>query len=219
MTPEVAVAEAAVLDSVLPQLEADGFEVYRQPAAHLLPPFMQASPPDAIAFRKDRKLAIEVARKGARSEKRLAGLREVLSGHRDWELRVYWVSPANAPEPIDGASRRDIDQAIGSIDQLTNDGLLAPALLMSWAALEALGRALLPEMLVRPQTPGRLVEILATEGYVTPSEADRLRELSRVRNRLIHGGLQVKIASKDIRAFRVILKALLDLLRSERASR
>jgi hypothetical protein len=212
MTTEATLAEAAVLDSVLPQLEAEGFEVYRQPTAHLLPPFMQASPPDAIAFRKDRKLAIEVARKGARSEKRLAELREVLSSHQDWELRIYWVSPANAPEPIDGASRRDIDNAIGSIDQLMNEGLPAPALLMSWATLEALGRALLPERLVRPQTPGRLVEILAGDGYITPSEADRLRELGRVRNRLIHGGLQVKIASKDIKAFRGILKTLLDLL-------
>lgn len=179
---------------------------------------MQASPPDAIALRKDRKLAIEVARKGARSAKRLAELRKVRSGHQDWELRVYWVSPANAPEPIDGASRRDIDHAIGWIDQLMNEGLLAPALLMSWATLEALGRTLLPERLVRPQTPGRLVEVLATDGYVTPSEADRLRELARVRNRLIHGGLQVKIASKDIKAFRGILKGLLDLLGLERTS-
>lgn len=99
-----------------------------------------------------------------------------------------------------------------------NEGLLAPALLMSWATLEALGRTLLPERLVRPQTPGRLVEVLATDGYVTPSEADRLRELARVRNRLIHGGLQVKIASKDIKAFRGILKGLLDLLGLERTS-
>jgi uncharacterized protein YutE (UPF0331/DUF86 family) len=217
MTLEV--AEAAVLDSVVPQLEAEGFEVYRQPTAHLLPPFMQAHSPDAIALRKDRKLAIEVVRKGSHSEKKLTQLRELLSDHHDWELRVYWVSPSSTPEVVEGASRRDIDFAIASVDQLANEGRLAPALLMSWATLEALGRALLPESFVRPQTPGRLVEVLAADGYITPSDADRLRELGRVRNQLIHGGLQVKIASKDIKSFLAILKTLLGLLRSDRASR
>lgn len=206
--------EAAVLESIVPQLEAEGFEVFAYPSASLLPPFMQSYSPDAIALRDDRKLAIEVLRRGPTSERKLDKLRDLLSGHRDWELRVYWVSPSNTPEPIKPALPKEIEQAIKTIEHLTSEGLHAPALLMAWATLEALGRALLPKSFVRAQTPGRLVEVLAADGYVTPSEADRLRRLATARNQLIHGSLRAKIASKDVKAFATTLKTLLGLLQS-----
>jgi len=206
--------EAAVLENIVPQLEAEGFEVYARPSAHLLPAFMRGYSPDAIALREDRKLAIEVLRKGVSSKGRLDKLRELLTGHRDWELRVYWISPSNTPKAIETASRKDIERAITSIEALTGEGMLAPALLMSWATLEALGRALLPETFPRPQTPGRLLEVLAGDGYVTPTEADQLRQLANVRNRLIHGGLGAKISSKDLKGFVSVLKTLLKLLPS-----
>jgi hypothetical protein len=204
--------EAAVLESVVPQLEAEGFEVVLRPTRFRLPPFMQSYSPDAIALREDKNLAIEVLRKGA--EKSLDKLRQLLAGHRDWELRVYWVSPSNVPEPMEPASVNDIERTIELVEGLTGKSLHSPALLMAWAALEALGRALLPDKFPRPQTPGRLVEVLAGEGYVTPSEADRLRELAKVRNQMIHGGLRARVGSRDIRSFVSILKVLLDLLQS-----
>jgi hypothetical protein len=51
----------------------------------------------------------------------------------------------------------EIEQAIDTIEDLSDKKLLAPALLMAWATLEGLGRALLSEKLVRPQTPGRIL--------------------------------------------------------------
>ena len=204
--------EADVLESIVPQLEAEGFEVYSHPSASLLPSFMQSDPPDAIALREDKKLAIEVVRRGPATQKRLEKFRELLAGRRDWELRVYWISPANTPEAIETASGKDIEQSLKVIEQLTSEGSHGAALLMAWATLEALGRALLPEKLARPQTAGRLVEALAGEGYVTPSEADRLRELAKVRNQLAHGGLRAKATSRDIKSCTATLKTLLKLL-------
>ena len=207
--------QAAVLESIVPELEADGFEVITRPTRHRLPPFMQSYLPDAIALREDKNLAIEVLRKGTSSEKDLDKLRQLLAGHRDWELRVYWISPSTTPELIERASTKEIEKAIEVIEGLAAENLLAPALLMAWATLEGLGRALLPDRFPRPQTPRRLVEVLAGEGYVTPSEADRLRQLAKTRNQLIHGGLRVRVGSKDIKSFAVILKTLLALLRSD----
>ena len=209
-----AATQVAVLENIVPELEAEGFEVYARPSARLLPPFLQACSPDAIALREDKNLAIEVLRKGSPSEGKLDKLRELLSGRRDWELRVYWISPANTPEAIGVASSKEIEQAIDTIEDLSDKKLLAPALLMAWATLEALGRASLPERLVRPQTPSGLVQALAGDGYITPSEADRLRQLAEVRNRLVHGGLRVKIAARDIKSFTTVLRTLLKLLRS-----
>jgi uncharacterized protein YutE (UPF0331/DUF86 family) len=210
MSPES--QEAAVLENIVPQLEAEGFEVVTRPSRHRLPAFLQSYSPDAIALRKDRNLAIEVLSKGASSAKNLDKLRDLLAGHLDWELRVYWVSPSNTPRPIEPATPKDIEQAITTIEQLRDEGLLAPALLMAWATLEGIGRALLLEKILRPQTPGRLVEVLAAEGCITPTEADRLRALVAARNQIIHGGLQAKISAKDIKNFLSVLKTLLKLL-------
>ncbi len=154
---------------------------------------------------------IEVLREGPSSKGRLDRLRELLSGQSEWELRVYWISPSNTPEAINVVPSKDIKQAIDTIEDLSDKKLFAPALLMAWATLEALGRASLPDRLVRPQTPGRLVEVLAADGYITPNEADRLRQLAKVRNRLIHGELKVKIASREIKSLTAVLRTLLSL--------
>lgn len=203
--------EATVLESIVPQVEAEGFEVYAHPSGHLLPAFLRGYSPDAIALREGKKLVIEVLREGPSSKGRLDRLRELLSGQSEWELRVYWISPSNTPEAINVVPSKDIKHAIDTIEDLSDKKLFAPALLMAWATLEALGRASLPDRLVRPQTPGRLVEVLAADGYITPNEADRLRQLAKVRNRLIHGELKVKIASREIKSLTAVLRTLLSL--------
>jgi len=200
--------EATLLDSVLPDLEAEGFEVFVNPSPPIVPPFMRDHSPDAIALRKDKKLAIEILREGAPSNRRLDALRELFSEHKDWELRVYWVSPTNVRKEIEGASRNVIEQSIKAIEELTAGGRARPALLMAWGTFEAIGRAILPDRLQRPQPPGRLIEVLAAEGHITPTEADHLRRLAESRNHLIHGGLEISIPEADLQRFVDILKTL-----------
>jgi uncharacterized protein YutE (UPF0331/DUF86 family) len=202
------VSEATLLDTILPDLEAEGFEVFANPSPPILPPFMRGHSPDAIALRKDRKLAIEVLREGAPSNRRLDKLRELLSEHKDWELRVYWVSPSSIRREIEGTSRAVIEQSIKAIEELAASSRARPALLMAWATFEAIGRAILPDRLQRPQPPGRLVEVLAAEGHITPTEADLLRRLAESRNHLIHGGLEMSVPEADLQRFVDVLKTL-----------
>jgi hypothetical protein len=169
---------------------------------------MRDHSPDAIALREDKKLAIEVLHEGAPSNRRLDGLRELFSQHKDWELRVYWVSPSSTSQEIAGASRDVIEQSMRAVEELTADGRTRPALLMGWATFEAIGRAILPEKLQRPQPPGRLTEVLAAEGYITPNEADHLRRLAESRNHLIHGGLETSVSGADLHRFVDVLKTL-----------
>jgi REase_AHJR-like len=204
----LSVPESAVLENVLPELEADGFEVYARPAAHLLPPFMQNYVPDAIALREGRKLAIEVLRDEPSARGRLGHIQELFSKQKDWELRVYWLSPSYGSQTIEAAPLESIDGAIESVQALAEEGRTAPALLMAWSTFEALGRLLLPGKFAKPQTPARLVEILAAEGQVTPTEADRLRHLIQVRNQLVHGGLQATASTAELGDFVRILRSL-----------
>lgn len=210
MSPEP--SEAMLLESVLPDLEAEGFEVFTHPSPPILPAFMRDHSPDAIALRSDKKLAIEVLREGAPSNRRLDRLRELFSEHKDWELRVYWVSPSNIRKAIEGVSGDVIEQSITAIEELAAAGRAKPALLMAWATFEAIGRAILPDRLQRPQTPGRIVEVLAAEGQITPTEADHLRRLAESRSHLIHGGLETSVSEADLQRFVDVLKTLCDFI-------
>jgi len=210
MSPEP--SEAMLLESVLPDLEAEGFEVFTHPSPPILPAFMRDHSPDAIALRSDKKLAIEVLREGAPSNRRLDRLRELFSEHKDWELRVYWVSAPNIRKAIEGVSGDVIGQSITAIEELAAAGRTKPALLMAWATFEAVGRAILPDRLQRPQTPGRLIEVLAAEGQITPTEADHLRRLAESRSHLIHGGLETSVSEADLQRFVDVLKTLCDFI-------
>src|SRR5262245_45191330 len=96
--------ERALLESILPDLEAEGFEVYVQPSPHSLPSFIRNYRPDVIARRSDKNLIIEIVREGRPTDKRSDALREVLSTHKDWELKTYYVSPNTTVQQIEPAS-------------------------------------------------------------------------------------------------------------------
>jgi uncharacterized protein YutE (UPF0331/DUF86 family) len=77
---------------------------------------------------------------------------------------------------------------------------------------------LLPGRFERPQTPGRLVQVLASEGYVTPSEADKLRGLAEKRNKLVHGELRTRISEADVAQMTDILSTLKKIAEEDPAS-
>jgi uncharacterized protein YutE (UPF0331/DUF86 family) len=208
---------AEVLENVLPRYRAEGFEVYVNPSPSILPPFMQEYRPDAIALRSDKKIAIEVVRAAGSSKSKVHDLRSLFAPHREWELKVLYVSTMEPGKAPNIASPAAIADAIRRVDDLKNGGYLLPALVMAWATLEATGRALSPERLRRPQTPGRLVEVLAQEGYLTPEEADSLRPAIPVRNEVVHGDLDLVIDEKQLDQFVAVLRTLVGILSRDKA--
>jgi hypothetical protein len=196
------------LEQLLPQLQAEGYTVYLEPSRQLLPPFMEGYTPDAIALRHDKNLAIEVIVEGHSSKVKEDQLRHRFESTKDWDLRFYYVRPASRREGLPAVENKTIDSSIASFESLISGGQLLAASLIGWATFEALGRALSPEKFTRPQSPARLIEALATDGFVTPSEADLLRKLANSRNRLIHGALNESIDPAELTKFVSILKAL-----------
>lgn len=208
-------SEAQVIESLLPRYEAEGFDVYINPSPSILPPFMQEYRPDAVALRKDRKIAIEVVGSNTDSTQKLRTLQSLFADRGDWELKVFYASPATSTSLPAIASVPAIDESIQRVLDLRGAGHLSPALVMAWATLEAIGRALLPDQFRRPQTPARLVEVLASTGYVTPEEADTLRAAIAGRNEIVHGQLESKVDPKLIEGFVAVLKTLVQLLPAE----
>jgi uncharacterized protein YutE (UPF0331/DUF86 family) len=207
--------EADVLENLLPEYQAEGFDVYVNPSASLLPEFMKSHRPDAVALRSDKKIVIEVVRPTGGSARKIQELQSLLASHGDWELRVVYVSPLGSEKLIEVASRPAINNAIQRVLDLKQDGHKLPALIMAWAALEAIGRALLPERFRRPQTPARLIEVLATEGYLTPAEADALRAAISTRNSAVHGGLDPAVDEQQLEQLITVLRTLADFVPTE----
>jgi uncharacterized protein YutE (UPF0331/DUF86 family) len=204
--------EADLLESLLPKYQAEGFDVFVNPSPSILPPFMQMYRPDAVALRPDKKIAIEVVRSSGSSAKKVQELQSLFAPQSDWELRVVYVSPLGSEKTLEVASRSAIKSAIQRVLDLKNDGHKLPALIMAWAALEALGRALLPDQLGRPQTPARLIEVLASVGHLTPQEADALRAAISIRNAAVHGGLDPVVDDKLLDQFIAVLETLAGFL-------
>jgi uncharacterized protein YutE (UPF0331/DUF86 family) len=204
--------DSALLETVLARYEADGFDVFVHPARSVLPPFMQEYRPDAVAIGPDKKIAFEIVRSNETSADRLGRLRERFSGQQGWELIVLYVSPNSSTPEIEVATRRAIDSTTGQVVELRDAGQHTAALLIGWAALEAIARALMPQQLARPQPPAKLLEALASEGYLTPREADILRAAASVRNAAAHGRLGVAVDRKQLDALVSALRTLTKLL-------
>lgn len=51
--------------------------------------------------------------------------------------------------------------------------------------------------------------MLASQGYVTPNEADSIRSLVALRNRAIHGNLNVMVTADELQEFEAIIETLL----------
>jgi uncharacterized protein YutE (UPF0331/DUF86 family) len=174
-----------------------------------LPDFLKDYSPDAIALGHKKNLAIEITGRDRKRDQSLELIGALFAGHPDWEFRVYWIEPATTTDEPEVQPTYSIKARIAEVEELNNEGRTNIALILAWAIFEALGRALLPSRFRRRQTPGRLIEILAQEGYVTPSEADLLQNLAAQRNSFVHGNLQVQTSSEEMNKFIAILSSLI----------
>ncbi|SRR5579862_451216 len=203
-----ATQERTVLEGVSADLRSQGYDVFVEPAQQILPMFLKGMSPDAIAVREDKKLVLEITHEGVSSRQRLEALRKKVSSQNEWELVVIPITGPDPAKNIDVVSKQSIEKNVADVETLLNSGQLTAGLLLAWATLEALGRLLLPSNLARPQTPGRLVEVLATHGYVTPDDADNLRQIAKMRNGVVHGGLDLSLEPAQLGKLVLVLKLL-----------
>jgi hypothetical protein len=202
--------ERAVLDTMVPELVADGFRVVIHPKRDTLPTFLQEYQPDMVAYKDNKNLAIEITGGAPVSKLKERFLRERFIGHPDWELRVVYAPSVSSDSDIPAASKQTISEHLDRLDASVDAMGLTAALLTGWAVFEAAGRSLVPSSLTRPQPPARLIETLASEGYVTPDEADMLRRLSHTRNAVAHGRLDLTPSRDDVALLIAITRSILE---------
>jgi uncharacterized protein YutE (UPF0331/DUF86 family) len=201
-------SEMELLRAVVPELEAEGYQVFLQPSGSFLPAFLQEIRPDAIALSEKKNLAIEIARDTSQARQHLQQLSTQIKGQPKWELRVFWVSPTTSRTTLTVQPPGNLRERIEEAKKLLAEGHRGSALLIGWATFEAICRALMPQSFRFPQTPARLVEVISSEGYITPDEADRIRFLAQLRNGFIHGNLDIPMDAEEIAFFIELLSKL-----------
>lgn len=201
-------SEEQVLQREIARLESEGYDVFVHPRAPLVPEFLGNYVPDAIATGNGKKIVLEVARSLKNEGEKLREVAARFAKQREWELKVLLVTPTASGDTLPVQSRQAIDGALEEIGRLQEVKALRAAFLLAWATLEAEGRVSIEGRFDRPQTPGRLVEVLSQEGLLTPTDADRIRALSEKRNRLIHGDLGIEITSEDLQRLVGVLRQL-----------
>jgi len=202
--------EAEILQQEVRRLEAEGYDVFIQPKPphSPAPSFLGDFVPDAVALGHGKKIVIEVARQSDASKKKLSELAAKFRNQDEWELKLVVVSPASSGKHIPVQSQEAIKSTLEEVEKLRSHDAYRAAFLLGWAALEAQGRALMSGEFGRPQTPGRLIQVLSQAGYLTPTEGDQARELATMRNNLVHGDLALGVSDKDVRLLLTILKKI-----------
>lgn len=201
--------EAEMMRIVADDLESQGYKVIVQPGPGQLPEELKQFRPDGIAIGKKPHLVIEVT--SGHESRDAEKIREAIKNNQDWKLHlVLHRSVSSVPlalETVDSIGAvLETAEKVGAVDYRAG-------VLLCWAALEAISRLINPKKFGRPQTPGRIVEELASAGFITPTEAVSLRKLAKSRNEFIHGQVSVEVERYEFEKFVDILQILIGYYR------
>jgi hypothetical protein len=150
--------------------------------------------PDAIALGKEKSIAIEVKlRRDPSTEKNLRSISERFKGQRSWEFRIVYGDELE-DEPIAASTSTQIEQHIAEGETLLRAGHHRAALILAWAAIEAIARTLSPDFPTSgTRTMSQAVELLEHLGRLSFEEAEDLRKLLPLRAKVVHGDLATPV--------------------------
>lgn len=214
-------SERRVLERLRSHYEAQGYSFIEYPSGEALPVVLEGFRPDAIAIGPQKNIAIEIKHRRDRSSgDQLRALSERLRKHPDWELRVIYGDFDGGDEfdfdnepPLPATSRLEIAKQVDEAEALSQAGYHRAALILVWAALEAIARTTVPGEpgSTGSRTPRQVLEILERMGRLTFEEASRLRDALLLRNAVVHGDYQREVSGTDVgliaQAARIALEA------------
>jgi hypothetical protein len=213
MISEAQLWESNVLRNLQQVSEARGLKFFVNPPREVVPAFLGDFQPDAIAVGPEGGIIIEVKlRRSPTSERQLAEIARRVSGQKGWEFRaIYLTPPTDETPPIAKPTPEQLQATFGKIETLINGGHPAPALVAAWAALESLARlASANSEARRPRSfsPIQAIQTLAEEGYIENEAADRLREMAKLRNAVVHGDFSVDVPVEQVESLLKQLRAI-----------
>jgi hypothetical protein len=166
----------------------------------MLPQFLGAYAPDAVAQKSGLSVAIELRRSQSPSAQvQLRKIRGLFEGRSDWRFDVFFMGSGPLQSiKIPAASPTAIRARMDEVGALLRQGQRRSAFVMAWSLLEAAAQSVDANMAGVPRTPGTVVQTLAMDGYIGPDVENRLRALIALRNRIVHGDVAAEPADEDV---------------------
>jgi REase_AHJR-like protein len=201
-----------VLSLLRNSYEGDGFLFLEFPDKKLLPSFMQGYQPNAVALSEDRSVAIEVVLRGDPAKvKNLEVIGERFKAQPGWELHVVYGAEVR-DEHLEVPTPEQIRSNIAEAEALLTQGHPRAALVIGWATIEAIARTLQPDLPASgPRTSRAALELLEHLGRLPFRQAQELRKLSPLRDKIVHGDFGATVTDAEsepvIKAARAALEA------------
>jgi uncharacterized protein YutE (UPF0331/DUF86 family) len=213
MVMETEKNEADILRTLRGRYEQRGYTFVAHPTDDLVPEFLRGYRPDALALSEKGSVIIEIkTTRNRASEKSLALIAERVAQHPDWKFEIYYAGdfPRPAYETPNVAA---ISQLLQEVQSLQRAGFDRAAVVMGWAALEAIARAVRSDGVGRsaPMIPSEIVEWLARTGYIDSPTSRILRQMIRKRDAIVHGDQTADLQTGEL----LVLISTLQLLAQE----
>lgn len=198
---------AARIDGLMGRLQKDaekrGWKFYIQPSPQVIPEFLKGYRPDALGVGPDGGVVIEIkARRHDAQRESLSKVANLVEAQKGWEFRAFYVSPPVEVRPdLSVPTVSELASGIAEARVLLESGHERAALVIAWSLLEAIARLVTPQgerTRARPLSPVQAVQTLAEMGYLEEVDARRLRELTNLRNAVVHGGLRTVVPANDV---------------------
>jgi hypothetical protein len=192
--------------------EAEGFTFIEYPDRRNLPTFMEGYQPDAVALGDDKSIAIEVDVHGDPAKQSNSGeIARRFRRQKGWELRVVYGAHVH-DERFEVPTAEQIRKNIEEAEALLAQGHPRAALVLGWATIEAIARTLNPDLpTFGPRTTAAALELLEHLGRLGFEEADELRKLSPLREKVVHGDFQTAITAAEAKPVVSAARAALEV--------
>ncbi|WP_186417068.1 hypothetical protein [Bosea sp. CS1GBMeth4] len=213
---QASLQESEFLESLRSRYEQQGFSFKIHPASNDLPAFLGSYRPDAIAQKPGVNVAIEVKSQNSTTiQESLQRIRKLFDGHPDWRFDVVFMGASQVQRiAIRPGSPSKLRARIDEVNKMTSQGQHRAAFVMAWSLLEAALHSKAPETANKPLTPGTVLQTLAMNGYIEPQLERRVRSLIDLRNRIVHGDVDVEPAPADVQ---LVLSAISETLEANAA--
>ncbi len=181
--------EQSRLYNIAEEYKQRGYVVTVSPPPKQLPEFLTKFMPDIVAEGPNESVVIEV-----KSPRRVRGtdywkeLSSVVQKHPGWRLELV-VNDTSVARPPETISKELIRERIQEGQQLSEQGMLAAAVLVTWSAAEAAMRVASKnhEIELPDFRPSTVISRLYSDGLIERDEYDFLLDCMRVRNAVAHG--------------------------------
>jgi uncharacterized protein YutE (UPF0331/DUF86 family) len=220
MVTEAEKTQADILRTLRNRYQRRGYTFVAHPTEDLIPDFLRGYRPDALALSDRDSVVIEIkTRQSPSSEKSLAQIAGRVAQQPNWKFEIYYAG--DFPRPVyDKPNEAEISMLLEEIRGLRKAGFDRAALVMAWAALEALARAFRSENKngSAPMIPSEIVEWLSRTGHVDNATGRSLRNMIKVRNAVVHGVQEADLDEDESRELYATVEALAGQLRSKQSA-